>query len=528
MLSLTSQEKAWVRSLQFGKQNLPVKEWLEAEYFKESLGRALIIQCTQNFAVLFLKEDLYKNETKRKEENSKFLQLISFLKKMQHQGYLTFSRGKSTRLEAMFFVQDKFLTPKPSAGPIVLNEKGDFTENPELIHDQNRKVIYEGIRFDHDYFDLIQSYCTGEVIISPDIKNALQPKVEEKVAPPTPIAKPTPIKKEEPKPVPTKQEEPKSIPPQAETKTESKPKPKPEAMANKTTFTKKEKPSDKKRSNKALEIITLCLLILFIVAVGFGGYYQHQLLSQLHQHQHQSDSTSTEYVKHFEARLGNLERVSKDHLGHAFNSSSKADTFYGIDVSKWNGDITEDLNSNDDLTFVICKATQGADYVDPEFESNWSTIKEKNLIRGAYHFYVSRDNPIDQAEHFAHTLGELGDHDIAPVLDIETGSVESGKEVDTTDLQIDLFMFLKHLEKLTGRKPIVYSSVYFADTHLKNKRFAQYPLWIADYTTASEPEIPTVWKEQGYKFWQKSDSHEVEGDKTDYDQFIGHKEEITQ
>ena len=546
MLSLTPQERNWLRSLQLGKQNQSVKEWLESEYFKESFNRALIIQCTQNFAVLFLKEAIYKDETKQKKEVSQFLQLVAFLKKMQQQGYLTFSRGKSTRLEAMFFIQDKFLTPKLSAGPIVLNEKGDYTENPELIHNQDKKVIYEGVRFDHDYFDLIQTYCTGEMIVSPDIKNALKPKDEPKASPSV-ISKLTPIiKKEEPKKVTPLQQLEEKVPaitkPNPTVKKEED-KPIPTKQSNepvKPLSTVKTKSDSKKKNPKPIksqspskvrimEVIILILLIASITTVTWFLKRHEDILTNLHKRQIQSDSTLTKYLSSFDHKIGHLDSTSRREANEITNHTKKIaikDTFYGIDVSKWNGNIVDDIDKQDDITFIICKATQGASEIDPHFEDNWRLIEERGLIRGAYHFYIASEDPMEQAEHFASTIADLKRIDIAPVLDVESGSIASDKEIDISELQLDVFIFLRHLEKLTGRKPIIYSSVYFANTHLKEKKFGKYPLWIADYTSASEPTIPYAWKEKGYKFWQKNASHEVENEKTDYDQFIGRQKDI--
>ncbi len=199
---------------------------------------------------------------------------------------------------------------------------------------------------------------------------------------------------------------------------------------------------------------------------------------------------------------------------------------YGIDVSKWNGDIVAEIDQLDNLTFVICKATQGIEYVDPRFKDNWKMIASKHLIRGAYHFYDANEDAIDQAQHFAETIGNPGKKTIAPILDIEPASFPNGITVDAMDLQVDLLLFLKHVERLTKRKPIVYTDPSFANEYLRNKKFASYPLWIADYTRSDNPTIPETWKKHGFKFWQKSDSHKLGSKQVDFDVFNGHLEDI--
>jgi len=107
--------------------------------------------------------------------------------------------------------------------------------------------------------------------------------------------------------------------------------------------------------------------------------------------------------------------------------STSNNTHYGIDISHWQGNLISAMSNKDKLSFIICKATGGDHYIDPDFRTNWRDIKAKGFIRGAYHFYLCVDNPKTQAEHFCATISDIGPNDIAPVLDIEQGSMS--KEV---------------------------------------------------------------------------------------------------
>ncbi len=78
---------------------------------------------------------------------------------------------------------------------------------------------------------------------------------------------------------------------------------------------------------------------------------------------------------------------------------------YGIDISQYQGKEAFDINSKkDSLGFIICKATEGETYVDPDFQKNWGQITKDGFVRGAYHFYRSVDNPVSQANFFAKTI----------------------------------------------------------------------------------------------------------------------------
>lgn len=198
---------------------------------------------------------------------------------------------------------------------------------------------------------------------------------------------------------------------------------------------------------------------------------------------------------------------------------------YGIDVSHWNGDIISEIPSNDHISFVICKATQGITYIDKDFKENWSKIKEINKIRGAYHFYLYNDDPIKQASHFCNVVNDLEKTDISLILDIEELSLPKGN-VDKTKLKKDLITFLEHVERNIKRTPIIYTDFSFANEYLHDNIFSKYSLWLAEYSNEKQPKIPNTWKEKGIKIWQKRDDYNINSTKIDYDVFFGEIEKI--
>jgi len=197
--------------------------------------------------------------------------------------------------------------------------------------------------------------------------------------------------------------------------------------------------------------------------------------------------------------------------------------YYGIDISHYQGDVIKLMASTDSLHFVFAKATEGTGYIDPDFRTNWREIKEKGLIRGAYHFYRFSDSPIAQAEHFASQIQDLAYSDMAPVVDVEQGSL--GQNVSIANMNSDLKQFLTHLEKLVGRQPIIYTNTSFSNRYLTNTSFSNYSLWLADYTK-NKPRVPDLWKENGYLIWQKSQNYNDFSITTDFDEFNGRLNEL--
>lgn len=96
-------------------------------------------------------------------------------------------------------------------------------------------------------------------------------------------------------------------------------------------------------------------------------------------------------------------------------SSHVVGTYYGIDVSHYQGDLLSELSKKNRLRFIITKATNGDSEVDPMFYKNWQLVEQSDRIRGAYHFYLSKDNPQQQARHFVNTVGKWHANDIPPL-----------------------------------------------------------------------------------------------------------------
>jgi lysozyme len=175
------------------------------------------------------------------------------------------------------------------------------------------------------------------------------------------------------------------------------------------------------------------------------------------------------------------------------------------------------------LTFVICKGTEGITYTDPKFAENWAGISKKGFIRGSYHFYRTNDDPIKQVQNFTNVV-KFEDTDIPPIVDFEEGSIVKGNTIE--EIQADLIIFLKELEALTGRKPMIYTDINTGNKYLDKPEFTDYPLWIANYTKADKPNLPKNWEAKGWTFWQKNDTQKIDSTVDDYDVFNGNKTDL--
>lgn len=229
-----------------------------------------------------------------------------------------------------------------------------------------------------------------------------------------------------------------------------------------------------------------------------------------------------------DVRRGQLELESKlssaissrQHLPTTQKRSHQNET-YGIDASQWKGDYIKDLPSMTKIQFVIAKATQGREFVDPEFRRSWDYLgKNPKYYRGAYHYLNWNLDGKEQAHHYFNTVKLGGAKDFPPIVDFEqTDQATLSHEVARKALR----EFLEETERLFGQKAWIYTNVNDADIYLANyPKFAEYPLWLADWTKSNSlPSTPEPWKSAGKTFtiWQKNSSYDVNSTEFDMDVF---------
>ncbi len=193
----------------------------------------------------------------------------------------------------------------------------------------------------------------------------------------------------------------------------------------------------------------------------------------------------------------------------------------GPDVSRWqhiNGaPIDWSAVHASGQSFAFVQATRGPDTPNPYFAADWRDIAAAGMIRAAYHYAIPDWSPTsaaDQARTFIGKVGttqELGD--LAPTLDLEQ---DNGLPPDALIRWAQ--SFLTTVEQLTGRTPIIYTYRYFWQTKMANTTaFKNYPLWIAQYTSATTPSYPLVggWSQQ--TLWQYTSSGHLPGISGDVD-----------
>lgn len=194
----------------------------------------------------------------------------------------------------------------------------------------------------------------------------------------------------------------------------------------------------------------------------------------------------------------------------------------GIDVSNNNGSIDWGAVAGAGYGFAVAKASEGVNFVDGTFATNWAGMQRNGMVRGAYHFAHPSDNSAeDEANYFLDTIkSQVGDLQVGDflALDFEVGSGDLG------GWALD---WLKHVKDRVGFRPLIYSSPSFlqATGCTSQPELADYGLWLADWE-GTEPSPPSPWTLLA--IWQDNDDQTVPGiaGNVDGDYFNGTKDQL--
>lgn len=215
-------------------------------------------------------------------------------------------------------------------------------------------------------------------------------------------------------------------------------------------------------------------------------------------------TASTVYVFRNDIRNFIETRRQKPQSFESYKNQLKKYSVFGIDVSEYQKEVDwETVLKKQDIDFVIMRATAGKNNADKQFSRNWSSLKDKNVIKGAYHYYRPNENSEVQAKFYIKHV-KLSKGDLPPILDIEKYS----KVQSLNSLKDGLLNWLKIVENHYGITPILYTYNNFYVNAIKtDNRFDKYPVWIAWYNINEDPN--TILKD--WVFWQFTDKGLLEG-----------------
>jgi lysozyme len=149
------------------------------------------------------------------------------------------------------------------------------------------------------------------------------------------------------------------------------------------------------------------------------------------------------------------------------------------------------------------KNSENTNYVNPFWKSDTAQAQKAGIPYGGYYFaQPGLSDPIASARFFVNNGGHKGQ--LPPALDLEVTKL---KPYDTAVWSLK---WLQEVQRLSGRKPIIYVGYYFPASQYKI--LAPYDLWLPAYSsgykpvtnvcTLARPKIPNPWATTGWQMWQ--------------------------
>lgn len=195
-------------------------------------------------------------------------------------------------------------------------------------------------------------------------------------------------------------------------------------------------------------------------------------------------------------------------------------TVLGYDAAyHYQGDLDYEALKAKGGKFIITKAGEG--WRDYKAYHYVESARAGGMITGTYWYYrqmIPDANgnqmwcePKRQAEEY--WKATKGEFDLPPALDVE----KTGNPHFNSD---HIHICLKEIERLFGRKPIIYTGFYIWRDNVGSPAWSvDYDLWLAQYRDTANIEIPPPFTD--WKIHQFSDKIEVGGTVIDHNNFNG-------
>ncbi len=178
---------------------------------------------------------------------------------------------------------------------------------------------------------------------------------------------------------------------------------------------------------------------------------------------------------------------------------------FGIDVSKWQGDIDWD-SARSSISFAIIRCGYGSNLTshdDAYFEANVEACEELGIPYGVY-LYSYATSTTEAKSEANHVLRLLEGHtpSLPVYLDLEDSSITSA----CTNKQIltSTEVFCNAIEA-AGYEAGVYANKYWWTTYLTSSSYDQWDRWVAQYNTSC------TYTGGSFSYWQYSSTGSVSG-----------------
>jgi lysozyme len=150
------------------------------------------------------------------------------------------------------------------------------------------------------------------------------------------------------------------------------------------------------------------------------------------------------------------------------------------------------------VSFVFIKSTEGTTVLNKWFASDYAEARKNGIRVGAYHFFSTKSDPLEQAHHFLKNT-KFSRGDLPPVLDVEPSDAQIEAMGGAEKMFEWIRTWMRAVEKATGVRPILYINQMFVNRYmpLAPDVAADYEVWIARYNEF-KPDMHLSFWQLGY------------------------------
>lgn len=203
-------------------------------------------------------------------------------------------------------------------------------------------------------------------------------------------------------------------------------------------------------------------------------------------------------------------------LGTKYNFSAdgvllSGDGTFGIDVSKWNGNIDWSAVAHSGVHFAIIRAgfrgsTEGKLYEDSSFKTNIKNATSNGIKVGVY-FFTQAVSEVEAVEEASMVLGMINGYNVTyPIfLDVESGGAGARAEnLNTAQRTAVIKAFCKTIQN-SGYTAGVYANKTWFTSKINTSELTAYKIWLAQYNTT------VTYTASRYDMWQYSENGSING-----------------
>lgn len=509
---MTQAERVWLGALLAACESGPVslsEVWRDA-WFTHASGRLLILQPDSESGFLYTRDPGPENLAHAVSET---LSAALLLDEMVRSGAASVHQGAISRTQRLRCLGEDFVDPRVAIERgkprILLNAHGDYTESPSEIRGSDGSRLYTGTVLSKDAYALMQAYTCGVVMIRPGVRSAVQ----------HPLQSADSLRMEPVREASVGQH-------RSQAKVASSSLGRRVGAAN-CQF---ELPPAW-RARRKVTWVTALLTCKLVLAVGIAiGVYADDIAALL------SDAKRVDVESggpglHSPAAPALVAPEAWpeviDEVGPAATNDSHENPV-GADVSQWSGRGSSGASAvfaaAPELNFAFARVGYGR-RLDHEFHVNWTLMRERDMYRGAYLFLRLDEDPIVQVDNALAAMGPAWEKDLCLTVDFEEQSFNARQTSPSVpEVRRHVTAALERVRDRMGCAPLLYTNWHMGSQYLNDPQFAQYPLWIADWTKAPAPRLPPPWSR--FAFWQRSDVLPDSPSPADFDLFHGSLAEL--